>query len=85
MSHRDEIVTAIVESDGCRDGRRWVERWQLILRPQADVNGRPAGYRVWLRRGAELPETEQAAIDGACRLIEQITGAIDPPDWARPA
>lgn len=77
VTQREEFVTAMVEADGFRDGKRRVERWHLILRPQKDFNSRPVGYRVWLRRDGKLPESEAAALGSACDLIEQFVAAGD--------
>lgn len=83
LSHRDRCATALVDIDGSRDGRHWIDRWHVILRPQLDFNGRRVGYRVWLRRD-ELPATEDDALAAACGLIELITAAMDPPARALP-
>ena len=73
---RDTYITAIVETDGYREGRIRVDRWHLILRPQADFNGRHVGYRVWIRRDDMLPETEAEALASACDMIEQLAAAL---------
>jgi hypothetical protein len=79
LSHGDTVTTAIVEIEARRDGLRWVDRWRVILRPQMDFNDRCVGYRVWVRRDEALPRTEEDALAAACRLIEQITAAMEPP------
>jgi hypothetical protein len=80
----ERFTTALIDIEGQRDGRRWFDRWQVILRQQEDINGRVAGYRVWLRRHDDLPRTREEALSGACTLIEDFTAAIAPPHWARP-